>query len=206
MFALLISGRPIIGDFRTISPTQFAFQVPSAPAFSHLAVFMLPNSNFPQDQAAGVYIQLTPDGDFRLLGAISSTKQTAIFRVRDIPAATTAGGIDEDAMVDDSTENNAGFITIGISVEPTAQVEAALAAQKASIASSNNTALIKTAPPTVVAGLTTKVLAKRIIGNAFNFLSSFGGDHIPLKAFQEWWVKFERKVDLDPGFLERDQA
>jgi len=52
----------------------------------------------------------------------------------------------------------------------------------------------------------TKILAQRIIANAFNFLSSFGSDVIPLKAFQEWWKKFEKKVEQDPTFLEREQG
>lgn len=58
----------------------------------------------------------------------------------------------------------------------------------------------------------TVVLARRIIQNAFNFLSSFAGsagvgqqeEVVPLKAFRDWWVKFEKKVELDPGFLERE--
>ncbi|KAF5865420.1 hypothetical protein ETB97_004238 [Aspergillus alliaceus] len=55
--------------------------------------------------------------------------------------------------------------------------------------------------------ITTKVLAQRIIGNAFNFLASFASsdqDAVPLKAFRDWWTKFERKVDIDPTFLERE--
>jgi len=56
----------------------------------------------------------------------------------------------------------------------------------------------------------TLVLARRIIRDAFNFLSSFaasgavGEEMVPLKAFSDWWVKFEKKVELDPGFLERE--
>lgn len=58
----------------------------------------------------------------------------------------------------------------------------------------------------------TQVLAQRIIQNAFNFLSGFSGtvgaggvEVVPLKAFQEWWRKFENKVRNDPTFLEREQ-
>jgi hypothetical protein len=62
-------------------------------------------------------------------------------------------------------------------------------------------------------GMSTKVLAQRIIGNAFNFLASFaagdssgrGTEVVPLKAFQDWWTKFERRVNLDPTFLEREE-
>jgi hypothetical protein len=50
------------------------------------------------------------------------------------------------------------------------------------------------------------VLAQRIIGNAFNFLASFGSDTVPLKAFEEWWKKFERKIEADPSFLEREMG
>ena len=58
---------------------------------------------------------------------------------------------------------------------------------------------------------TTKLLAQKIIKNAFNFLAGFSGtvgpggvEVVPLKSFREWWVKFERKIEMDPGFLERD--
>jgi hypothetical protein len=53
-------------------------------------------------------------------------------------------------------------------------------------------------------------LAQRIIKNAFNFLAGFSGtagqvEVVPLKAFEEWWRKFEGRVRSDPGFLERDE-
>jgi hypothetical protein len=65
------------------------------------------------------------------------------------------------------------------------------------------------------------VIAQRIAKNLFNFLSSFatqnlppgvmslGGlrpdiTYIPLKTFEDWWSKFNHKVESDPGFLERD--
>lgn len=57
----------------------------------------------------------------------------------------------------------------------------------------------------------TKLLAQRIIKNAFNFLASFSGGQdgqevVPLKSFQDWWARFERRVENDPGFLERDEG
>jgi len=59
------------------------------------------------------------------------------------------------------------------------------------------------------AGLDTSQLAQKIIKNAFNFLASFSGnlangvEVVPLKAFEEWWRKFEGRVKSDPGFLLR---
>lgn len=52
-------------------------------------------------------------------------------------------------------------------------------------------------------------MARKIIENAFNYLSSFaepapGGEVVRMKAFQEWWKKFEKKVEIDPSFLEKD--
>lgn len=65
------------------------------------------------------------------------------------------------------------------------------------------------------------IIAQRIAKNLFNFLSSFavknlppgvmslGGlradvTYVPLKAFEDWWSKFNHKVESDPGFLERE--
>lgn len=64
-------------------------------------------------------------------------------------------------------------------------------------------------------------IAQRIAKNLFNYLGSFasanlppgivtlGGlradaTYVPLKAFEDWWNKFNRKIETDPGFLERD--
>ena len=30
------------------------------------------------------------------------------------------------------------------------------------------------------------------------------GDVVPLRSFQDWWLKFEKKLEFDPAFLERD--
>jgi protein Hikeshi len=104
-----------------------------------------------------------------------------------------------------------GDITLGISLESAESVAAQIAAlhqQAASTSTPNSSALV---PINRGGGKTdTVVLAQRIIKNAFNFLASFSGnldggvEVVPLKAFEEWWRKFEGKVRSDPGFLERD--
>jgi hypothetical protein len=114
-------------------------------------------------------------------------------------------------MVDDVSGANTaavgGDIVVGVSIEPVASVEAQLATLKETNATTSqaasSSALVRM-NPTADARVTTKVLAQRIIGNAFNFLASFGSDTVPLKAFQDWWTKFEKKVELDPSFLERE--
>jgi hypothetical protein len=204
MFAVIVSGRPVLSTFTTVSPTQVAFQIPSSPSFNHLVVFLLPDTALPPDQAAAVYIQLTPSAEFVLLGALTAAKPSAIFRVRNV-GGDAAAAADEDAMVDDgaTATNDAASITLGISVEPAVQVERALVAMKAAAAAPKTGLELVRHTPAAGPTVPTKVLAGRIIANAFNFLASFGSETIPLRAFQEWWRKFERRIDADPTFLER---
>ena len=141
-------------------------------------------------------------------------KESAIFRIKGlIPGASgNAGGeIDMDAPEDSSPSTN-GEITLGISIEGAESVAMQMAAlpsrgtQEHSTSSSNALVLasrVNQKPDALV-------LAQRIIKNAFNFLASFSGNTsggievVPLKAFEEWWRKFEGRVRSDPGFLERD--
>lgn len=170
-----------------ITETQYAFGIPPAPAFNHIVVFMLPGTQLPPGTAATVFVQIPPSQDFKLLGAIGPGKESAIFKI----SANASGAV-------------AGDIVIGISIEPEAQVAAQLATLQAGGQSPSSNAMVRLgASPAGQA--TTKVLAQRIIGNAFNFLASFGSDTVPLKAFQDWWTKFEKKVELDPSFLEREE-
>lgn len=220
MFGVIISGRPCLTQFDTISPTQAQLTVPSSPPFGHIVVFMLPGATLPEGQSAAVYIRVPPSTDFKLWGELSNAKQSAIFKIRNTSAAggsNDIGAIDNDAMVDEDAaatggpkqSGNAEPITIGISIEPSAQVAAALAAQKASAIPKTGLELVRHTPVATPSQVSTKVLAQRIIANAFNFLASFssggagGNEVVPLKSFQEWWRKFEKKVEMDPTFLER---
>ena len=229
MFGLILPSRPVLTQtsLLTISPTQFAFTFPSLPYFSHIVIFLIPGGELPIDTAAAVYIQFPGSPEFRLLGAIANEKQSAIFRVNgsqsllnetgDVNASTADGEVDMDAELVTPTINVNGTaipgdFTIGISIEPSTTIAAQLAAVKAQARLSDpypstSTALtiVKRPPPPP----STKLLAQRIIKNAFNFLASFAGGQggnevVPLKSFQDWWAKFERRVENDPGFLERE--
>ena len=100
-------------------------------------------------------------------------------------------------------------MTLGISVEETPSVEVQLASLGAAGEASGPPAPMGGALVQAGKSVGTLLLAQRIIGNAFNYLGSFsmrvqGEDVVPLKAFREWWVKFEKKVEYDPTFLERE--
>ncbi|KAK8231467.1 hypothetical protein HDK77DRAFT_63768 [Phyllosticta capitalensis] len=201
MFGVIISGRPVLTEPQVLSPTQYAFPLPAAPSFSHIVVFLLPGTQLPPDTAAGVYVQIPPSTEFRFLGAIANEKQSAIFKV---------DGVDPAAMVDPATGQVAP-VTLGVSVEPVARIAELMDAKQQQ--TSSGLELVR-AGAIAADPVSTKVLAQRIIANAFNFLASFAGnvgpggqEVVPLKSFQDWWAKFEKKIEMDPGFLERgDQA
>ncbi|KAJ4368259.1 hypothetical protein N0V83_006615 [Neocucurbitaria cava] len=212
-FGVIVSGRPVLTDAQAISQTQFAFQIPSQPSFSHIVVFLLPGITLPDGTAAAVYAQLPGASDFKLLGAIANEKPSAIFKVNNKVGGPAGGGLgDEDAMVDEGTSANGATVplALGISVEPAQQVAAALDQKKAQDAAASATPNMGQGNELVLRGqntVTTKVLAQRIIKNCYDFLTSWGtGDTVPLKAFQAWWTKFENKIERDPGFLERSDG
>jgi hypothetical protein len=215
MFSVILPGRPCLTDIVAVDAqpngqaTKFAFNFPLTPYFSELVVFFLPGTVLPPDTAAAIYIQF-PGSDFRFIGALANEKPSSIIKVSPPRPTETQTG---DQMLDGGSGNSSAVVTLGISIEPVQVVAPQLAALEASTSSGTITGneLVPVTPQQKA--ITTKVLAQRIIGNAFNFLASFSGSSdpsgrgqevVPLKAFQDWWTKFERKIDNDPTFLERE--
>lgn len=222
---LILPSRPVLTNPIVISETQYAFTFSSLPTFSHLVVFLLPGISLPEGTLAGVYIQLPgPAPEFKLLGALGPEKQSAIFRISGTSPATYGpnGGLEpvEDEMTDvdasSTTVNGAtaatvGETTVGISIEQAATVMTQLESLDVSKSASSSALVQARNQPQQLAPLSTKALAQRIIKNAFNFLASFAGttsaggqEVVPLQGFQDWWTKFERRIENDPGFLERE--
>ncbi|KAI9728201.1 MAG: hypothetical protein M1828_004662 [Chrysothrix sp. TS-e1954] len=232
-FGALISSRPILTPPTPVSPNACAFHIPSQPAFSHIGVFLLPGQSLPDGTAALVFMQMPPSQEFKLLGGIGNEKQSAIFKVN-VPKTTqtlngSTSGLSDDVMIDDATvlpqngstgggpeSSGTPDIVLGISIEPKANAEAQLASLRSNQphsrpqfpqAGSGQELVRRQSQQT--ARVSTQVLAQRIIGNAFDFLSGFaegsaGGEMVPLKSFQQWWEKFRKKIELDPGFLENN--
>ena len=177
------------------------------------------------NQPAGASTSTSVPAAFKLLGAIANEKPSAIFKINHpqhaaaqaTPAAAAGLGAD-DVMLDDDAAppangppaaGSAGRpmpVTLGISIEPVAQVSAQLAALPGPATSASGGAAPRDGGALVWRPPPTKVLAQRIIRDAFNFLAGFAsGDVVPLKSFQDWWAKFEKRLDVDPAFLERDE-
>jgi hypothetical protein len=103
-------------------------------------------------------------------------------------------------------------ITLGISIEPLSAIEAQVSTLQSP--TTPTMAVGKPLPPLTI-------VAQRIAKNLFNYMGSFASQNLPpgvvtlgqlrpdttyvsLKAFEDWWSKFNHKVESDPGFLERE--
>ncbi|KAJ6078864.1 hypothetical protein N7467_008617 [Penicillium canescens] len=227
MFSVVIPGRPCLTDIVAVDgqpngqATKFAFTIPLSPSFSELVVFFLPGTVLPPNTGAAIYAQL-PDpttgqpSNFRFIGALANEKPSGIFTVRSPSTGARTEAEEEDDMLDEggNTGAGAGILTLGISIEEVQAIAPQLAALEAEGASSgqdgsgSSTAMVTQGSGQAQRQISTKVLAQRIIGSAFNYLASFaetdkGQDVVPLKSFRDWWTKFERRIDVDPTFLER---
>jgi hypothetical protein len=236
MFSVVVPGRPCLTDIVAIDSqpngqaTKFAFTIPLSPSFTELVVFLLPGTVLPPNTGAAIYIQL-PDpttgnpADFRFIGALANEKPSGIFKIQPPSQANNGQGRseadEEDEMLDEGSSMNPsgganGVATLGISIEPVQNIApqlSALEAERARTEPSPSTALVLQTPEQrQQKQISTKMLAQRIIGSAFNFLASFaesdpahkGQEVVPLKSFRDWWTKFERRIDMDPAFLERE--
>lgn len=204
LFGLVPAGLPVITQpTETPSQTSFIYSIPTSPkSFSHVVIFLLPGVVLPSNTAAAIYLVTPPDRaqgqevpNSRFLGGVGPGKESAIFKLNESSLSAASGG----------------QIVLGISIEDAGSVASRiteLQAAKSSTAAPSSLALV---PAAQAQGQqpSTLVLAQRIIKNAFNFLSSFSGqagqvEVVPMKAFEDWWRKFESRVRSDPGFLERD--
>ena len=224
---IIIPNLPVQTNPVAISLTQFAFTFPTQPGLTYIVVFLVPGTNLPLDTLAAIYVHFpSSTSEFKLLGAVSNEKQSAVFHiVNRIENSGSTGqisrGFTDDEMIDDESSSAdplagglQGDITVGISIEPVATIApqlAVLESEQAGLVASPPQNAVITSSKRSAGPLQTKVLAQRIIKNAFNFLASFSGttgangeEMVPLKSFMDWWAKFERRVENDPGFLEKD--
>lgn len=208
LFGLVPAGLPVITQpTETPSQTSFIYSIPTSPkSFSHVVIFLLPGVVLPSNTAAAIYLVTPPDRaqgqevpNSKFLGGVGPGKESAIFKLNESSLSASSSG---------------GQIVLGISIEDAGSVASRItelqAAKSSSTAAPGSLALVPAGQAQAQAQQpSTLVLAQRIIKNAFNFLSSFSGqagqvEVVPMKAFEDWWRKFESRVRSDPGFLERD--
>ncbi|KAH6631929.1 hypothetical protein F5144DRAFT_572552 [Chaetomium tenue] len=204
LFGLLPAGYPVVTTpTQTPSPTSFLYAFPPTRPFSHIAVFFLPDAPRDDRTAAAIYLITPPspgqvEPNHKFLGGIGQGKDSAIFKLGPAAGAAAGGGGGAGGA-------GGGNVVIGVSLEPADAVAAKIMELSSESAAGSSSALVRHQQQP-----STLVLAQRIIKNAFNFLAGFSGtagqvEVVPLKAFEEWWRKFEGRVRSDPGFLERDE-
>lgn len=197
MFGCICTGRPVQTNLQQVETNKFVFVLEDAVKINHVVVFLLPDTVLPDNMAATVFFQW-PGQPFKLLGGISNSKQSAIFRISRPGDANMDEGMDQTDM---ETDQSQVTIALGIAIEPAEQVIAQLSALgigKKEAKPVNTTTLVRPTMPTTV-------VAQKVIKNAFNFVSGFTSPDgsIPLKAFENWWTKFSSKLENDPTFLEK---
>lgn len=202
MFGVICAGRAAQTDFQQVDNNKYGIQIQNGGTVNHIVVFLLPGAILDPAVAASVYFQL-PGGDFQLLGALSVSKPSAIFKLNNTGSLIN-DSLDPDEMMDEGAQQQQVPISIGISLEPVATVEEQLNALKAS--RDSNSALVTSASikPTVTNSQQTAVLANKIIQNAYNYLSGFtvNNNMVSMNHFNDWWNKFKSKMANNPNFLE----
>lgn len=199
-FGIIPTGCPVITEpASTPSATSFLYTLPANKTFSHVVVFLLPGVVLPQDTAAAIYLTTLQEAtsaessgrtpNFKFLGGIGPGKESSVFKITS-PSGNNAAGAPEQGSE----------LVIGVSIEPASSVSARMMEMPASKSSSSSGSATSTV-----------ALAQKIIQSAFNFLSGFSGtagpgqvEVVPLKAFEDWWRKYEGRLRSDPGFLDRE--
>ncbi|KAK1974329.1 hypothetical protein LZ30DRAFT_413834 [Colletotrichum cereale] len=202
LFGIVPAGQPLLTDPTSApSETSFLYSVSAARPFSHITVMLLPGIVLPPGTAAAIYFATASDvsaatatgqtPNFKFLGGIGTGKESATFKIN-AGSSTNSSDSGQDT----------GSVMIGVSIEPAESVFSRIQELSANRSSQSGAA----SQPS------TQLLAQNIIKNAFNFLASFSGtagpggvEVVPLKAFEEWWKKFESRVRSDPSFIERTQ-
>lgn len=204
LFGLVPAGLPVITQpSEQPTPTSLIYSLPQGQRpFSHVVVFLLPGVVLPEGTAAAIYLVTPPNPAqgqtapvSKFLGGVGPGKESAIFKLG-------GGG-------NSPSSSSSSQIILGISIEDAASVAARVEELAAARDGGSSSALVPAGAAASRQQPSTLVLAQRIIKNAFNFLSSFSGqagqvEVVPLRAFEDWWRKFESRVRTDPGFLERD--
>lgn len=210
MFGSVCSGRPV--QFATqVEANKWVIAIENAQNVSHVAIFFVPNAAFDASCTALVYFQTPGQPDFKLLGGLNTLKPSAIYKLNNNVSASYQ--VDDSAMSDDTPEADpAATINVGISIEPTPQAEAQLAARSMPAGSNGISNLLGVNPATAAGALVPRSniptpsiteMAKKIVGNAYNYLGSFvdASGNVPMKAFDSWWTKFQGKLERNPSFL-----
>jgi len=205
IFGLIVPGQQVITDFVPTDSTglKFLLSIPftsgnnSNPmGIADLVIFLLPGIALPNDTGALIYWSATPlynnqtsttatsATGFELMGALTSIKPSGVFR--------TGWSTNESLIQLWQQQSSSGggiSITLGISIEPAANIQNLPGVQNNGVENRGD-------------------IAKKIALDLFQYLQSFDGAgakngwmSVPTNVFERWYRRFEEKLGRDPSFL-----
>jgi len=198
IFGLIVPGQQVITDFVPTDTTglKFLLSIPFAAVSSNpmmiadLVIFLLPGISLPNDSgamiywsAAPLYTHTTTATGFELIGALTPTRPSGVFRT---------GWSTNESLIQlwqQQLSSGGGIsITLGISIEPIGNIS--------NLHVENN-------------GVENRGdIAKKIALDLFQYLQSFDGAgskngwmSVPTNVFERWYKRFEEKLGRDPSFF-----
>ncbi|KAH9458844.1 hypothetical protein MJO29_009931 [Puccinia striiformis f. sp. tritici] len=189
VFACIIPSRPVQTNVTHLPPNRFIFQFEDPGSINHLVVFLTGIVPLPEGYGASIHFQFPNKPDWQLLGMLSGTKPSAIFRLKGTMVPSQL-----DWASSGMTDMPTALATLGILVGPLAEIEAECGAL--------NTALTVRGPSAGSQPSTSSLpqLAKAIGLNLFRYLASFSSTTfdnqtwIPISVLEKWWKQFEFKL------------
>lgn len=193
MFGLVVAGRPLQVNPQQVAPNKFLFTITEASKVNHLVVFLTGAVNFPDGFGASVFVAWPPAFAPQFLGFLSSSKQSAIFKIRsdDTPRSAALAGIPDVAQ-------------LGLSVEPLSNIEGAITAAQQKTGVSLSTEKL---------AYTDKAdLPKKVVENFYQYCSSFGttdlqaamrssSEVIPSSVLTKWYTNVSSKLKANPTYF-----
>lgn len=193
MFGLVVAGRPLQVNPQQVAPNKFIFTITEASKVNHLVVFLTGALEFPDGFGASVFVAWPPAFTPQFLGFLSSSKQSAIFRIRkdEAPKPATFPAAPDVAQ-------------LGISVEPLSNIEASIAATQQRTGVSLSTEKL---------AYTDKAdLPKKVVENFYQYCSSFGttdlqkamissSEVIPSSVLTKWYTNVTSKLKANPTYF-----
>ncbi|XP_013187945.1 protein OPI10 homolog [Amyelois transitella] len=194
VFGLIVSGRLVQTDFTPLEETRFLITINDADAINHVVVFLTGLAPLPAGTVGMVYWSWpdpTAPPNWQLLGHISNTKPSAIFKISNLKKLHEL--TDENKFMSAFGQQQICHnAQLGISIEPEANVQLLAS----SVAQQTN-------------GYIT--FAQKMLENLVNFVASFsvtqeqmtptpGVSYIPLNTLHTWYQNFERRLQQNPNF------
>ncbi|KAJ1818855.1 hypothetical protein LPJ60_004095 [Coemansia sp. RSA 2675] len=195
MFGCIVAGRLVQTNLQQVDVNKYVFELPDAHSINHIVVFLLGTVPFEPGYAATVHL-LWPNKSWQMLGALSNDKPSAIFRLK-----ATITPEEAASMPGVNAE-------LGISIEPIEAVEQQLQQMRQQPGASNNAMVVaqKQQSPSAQGALQ---FAERTLQSLFDYAMSFATrpdasmgafgsgaavQVLPVKAFEDWYNSFLRKI------------